>query len=110
MASQAKLSIAGALLACLVLLMMLHAATAHRHMLQEVPAAAQDTLPTPPAQTTDSVEGAPELETEAIPGGRAGYDYPDRIPGPPQVDPSRQGMYKGMYRWDHTVNNQARRS
>lgn len=87
---------------CLILLV--HTAAAYRNMLQEVPAttgpaaAPTETPPTPLTDTTDRMDETPELETEAIPGGRAGYDYPDRIPGPPELDPNRQGMYKGMYR------------
>jgi hypothetical protein len=83
-----------------------HTVAAHRHVLQEVPAAtgpaaaaASETLPAPPAHTTDSVDDDPELNTTSASGGRAGYDYPDRIPGPPELDPNRQGMYKGKYRW-----------
>jgi hypothetical protein len=102
MVSQSRLPIAVAMLFCL---MVAHTVAAHRHVLQEVPAAAgpaaaaPETLPTPPAHTTDSVDDDPELNPTATSGGRAGYDYPDRIPGPPELDPSRQGMYKGKYRW-----------
>jgi hypothetical protein len=41
----------------------------------------------------------PEAAAAAAGGGRPGFDFPDRIPGPPDADPSRQGMYKGKYRW-----------
>jgi hypothetical protein len=45
------------------------------------------------------VDFDPEAVAAATGGGRAGWDFPDRIPGPPDADPSGQGMYKGKYRW-----------
>jgi hypothetical protein len=34
------------------------------------------------------------------PGARAGIEVPDRIPGPSKLDPSGQGKYQGVYRYD----------
>jgi hypothetical protein len=103
MERQTVLPVAVAMLVCLI---MVQTGAAHRHMLQEVPGAAgpEAIAPgTPPADPRDSVEATPELDAAAFPSGRAGYDYPDRIPGPPAHDPHRQGMYKGKYRWAHCL-------
>lgn len=43
------------------------------------------------------VEGENENTTSM--GGRLGWEIPDRTPGPPELDPSGQGMYQGVYRW-----------
>jgi hypothetical protein len=91
----------------LMCLMMIHTVAAYRHMLQEVPGAAgpaeaapeTPAIATAPVDTTDSVDATPELDAAVSPVGHAGYDYPDRIPGPPALDPHKQGMYKGKYRW-----------
>jgi hypothetical protein len=69
----------------------------------DIPAA--ETAPTiTAADLADIIKArAPvDFDPEAVAateGGRAGWDYPDRIPGPPDADPSRQGLYKGKYRW-----------
>jgi hypothetical protein len=99
MEGRARLPVAVAMLVCLI---MVQTAAAHRHMLQEVLGAAgpEAAAPGTPADPTNGVDANPELDAAAAPSGRAGYDYPDRIPGPPALDPHRQGMYKGKYRWE----------
>jgi hypothetical protein len=53
-----------------------------------------DSNPEAAAAATEGSSGSP-----GDPRGVPGFDFPDRIPGPPDADPSRQGMYKGKYMW-----------
>lgn len=67
---------------------------------EQVSAAAPDATAEPAAELVVAgpvVEG--ENDITAAMGGRLGWEIPDRTPGPPELDPSGQGMYQGVYRW-----------
>lgn len=101
-------------------------AAAHRHLQQEQEAATPDpaaaattaadaTAPAGLDGTTVAPTTAEPVEASAAavvpepafgdperfppPGGRLGWEIPDRTPGPPHLDPSGQGKYMGFYRW-----------